>query len=74
MSRWTTSRWALTLRNYVVVAAVIFTLVAAVQLIRIIIGWSVIIAGWQVPVWLSAVIAVIAAFLAWSGFQHARRL
>ncbi len=51
------------------IAAVIFLIVAIAHVLRLAFKWEVIVAGWQVPMWLSAVAAVIAAYLAYEGFR-----
>ena len=53
--------------------SVIFLIVAVVHLLRLVFKWEVILAGWAAPVWLSAVAFVIAAALAYEGFQLSRR-
>ena len=43
----------MSVKPYLVATAVIFSLLALAHLLRILLGWSVVIADWQVPVWLS---------------------
>lgn len=50
-------------------AAVIFALIGLVQLVRAVLGWSVVIEGVDIPIWLSWIIVVAAAILAWLGFR-----
>jgi hypothetical protein len=50
----------------------IFLLVAVAHAFRLVFKWVVIVAGWQVPMWVSAVAFVIAAFLAYEGFRSSR--
>ena len=50
-------------------AGAIFLIVAIAHVLRLAFKWEVIVAGWQVPMWLSAVAAVIAAYLAYEGFR-----
>ncbi len=52
------------MKPFTTVAIVVFTLVALVQLLRIALGWVVTVNGFAVPIWLSAVVCVIAATLA----------
>jgi hypothetical protein len=37
--------------------------------LRLIFKWVVLIGGWQVPMWVSAVAIVISAYLAYEGFR-----
>jgi hypothetical protein len=50
-------------------AGAIFLIVAVAHALRLIFKWQVIVAGWHVPMWASAVALVIAAYLAYEGFQ-----
>ncbi len=45
-------------------AVLVFALVALVQLVRFVLGWPVMVNGVQIPVWVSALAAVVAALLA----------
>jgi hypothetical protein len=51
---------------------VIFLAVAVAHALRLAFKWQVNIAGWNVPMWLSAVACIIAAYLAYEGF-HIRK-
>jgi hypothetical protein len=52
------------MKPFTTAAIVVFMLVALVQLLRIVLGWVVTVNGFAVPMWLSAVVCVIAATLA----------
>ena len=54
-------------------AGIIFLLIALGHPARIVLGLSVVIQGWSVPVWASVVTLVVAAFLSYEGFHFARR-
>ena len=56
-------------KTFLRVASAIFLLVAAVLLSRLAFKWEVVLAGWLVPVWLSAVAFAITAYLAYEGFR-----
>jgi hypothetical protein len=49
--------------------AAIFLIVAVAHALRLIFKWVVLIGGWQVPMWVSAVAMVISAYLAYEGFR-----
>jgi hypothetical protein len=55
------------------IAAVVFALVALVQLLRLVMGWSVIINGVPIPMWASVIACLAAALLAVAGWREARR-
>ena len=50
-------------------AAAIFLFVAVAHALRLIFKCVVLIGGWQVPMWVSAVAIVISAYLAYEGFR-----
>jgi hypothetical protein len=52
------------MRPFTALAVLVFALVAAVQLLRVILGWVVTINGLLIPVWVSVVICLIAVTLA----------
>ncbi len=59
-------------RHYALLAALIFTLVAVLQLIRAVAGWPITVGTVSVPLWASWVAFVVAAVLAWLGFKASR--
>lgn len=56
------------------VAAWLFTLMALLHGLRLLAGWPVVIAGWNVPAWLSGLAVPLLATLAFWLFRGARRL
>jgi len=54
--------------TYSLLCALIFTLVAALQLVRAIRGWPVTVGTTSIPLWVSWIACVVAAILAWLGF------
>ena len=50
-------------------AAAIFLIIAVGHAVRLIFKWVVLIGGWQVPMWVSAVAIVISGYLAYEGFR-----
>jgi hypothetical protein len=62
------------MRRYVLISGLFLLLLACVQLLRLILGWRVMIAGVEIPLWASAVAALIAGGLAiWAFRVNARR-
>jgi hypothetical protein len=57
--------------TFSLVASTIFLIVAIAHALRLVFKWQVIVAGWQVPMWLSAVAFVVAVYLAYEGLQRA---
>ena len=47
------------------IAGTIFALVALLQVLRLYMGWSVVIGGWSAPMWLSWIAIVVAGSLSY---------
>jgi hypothetical protein len=60
-------------RTFNVVASVIFMLVALLHLLRIYMGWPVVIGSWTVPMWVSWIALVVAGSLSYFGLSLATR-
>ncbi len=52
------------MKPFSAIAGVVLAIVALVQLLRLVMGWSVVVNGISIPLWASAVACVIAAGLA----------
>ena len=52
------------MHRYVLVSGLFLILLACVQLLRLILGWQVTVAGVEIPLWASGVAALIAGSLA----------
>jgi hypothetical protein len=50
----------------------IFLVIAILHLLRIIFGWSPVVEGWAVPMWLSWVALVVAGWLGYEGLRLVR--
>jgi hypothetical protein len=61
------------MKPFTMIAVVVFTLVAILQLCRVVAGWDVAIAGVQIPVWASVIACVVAAGLAVMVAREAKR-
>jgi putative Mn2+ efflux pump MntP len=63
----------MTAKSYSRLAALIFAVVAVLQVIRAVSGWPVTVgATTSIPLWASWVACVIAEVLAWVGFDASR--
>ena len=60
-------------KRFSVVAGAIFALVALLHLMRIFVGWSVLIGSWMVPMWVSWIAFVVAGVLSYFGLSFAAR-
>ena len=63
----------MTANNYALLAALIFALIAVLQLVRAIGGWPINVGTtFSVPVWASWIACIVMAGLAWLGFTASR--
>lgn len=62
----------MTSKSYSLLAAVIFMIIAVLQLARAISGWEITVGTTVMPLWPSWIAAVVAGALAWLGFSAAR--
>ena len=60
------------MKPFTFIAIVVFSLVALVQLLRVVLGWDVTVNGVLIPVWASVIACGIAAVLAFMLAREAR--
>ena len=63
----------MTEKTFSTIAAAIFGVVAVVHLVRILLGWSIVIEGWTVPMWVSWVGLIVSGALSYYGAKLAMR-
>ena len=56
-------------KTYNQVTCAVFLLVLVFHILRLFLGWSLNVGGWEVPMWLSIGGTLVAAFLAWSAYK-----
>jgi hypothetical protein len=61
------------MKPFSLIAALVLGLVALAQLLRLVLGWSVVVNGFAIPLWASAVAFLVAAGLAAMVWREARR-
>ncbi len=52
------------MKPFTMLAVVVFAIVSALQLLRVLMGWDVVVGGFTIPAWGSLIAAVVAALLA----------
>jgi hypothetical protein len=52
------------LKPFTTIAVVVFSLVALLQLLRVVAGWAITVNGITIPIWASVIAFVVAAALA----------
>ena len=57
-------------RTYNTVTAILFLVIAALHLLRIVFGWPAQIGELSIPMWVSWLALVVSGALAWSGFRQ----
>jgi hypothetical protein len=60
------------MKPFTTIAIAVFTLVAVVHLLRLVFGWEVVVTGYVVPVWWSALGLIVAGGLALMVWREAR--
>ena len=60
-------------KKFLVMVGAIFALVALLHLLRIYMGWTVVIGDWTMPMWLSWIGLVVAGGLSYFGLRFAAR-
>ena len=61
-------------KNYNIVTAALFLIIALTHLLRIIFGWPAQIGGLDIPIWMSWLALLVTGALAYFGFRQIIRL
>lgn len=61
-------------KNYLIVSTLIFTVVAVMHLLRLALGWSVMLGMTSIPLWVSVLALLISAAVAIWGLSLVRRV
>lgn len=61
------------MKPFTTIAVILFSLIALLQLLRVILGWEVTVNGMIIPVWASGIAFVVAAALAVMLWREASR-
>lgn len=56
-------------KKYTKISGIIFAIVGLAHLLRVVLGWDVIIGGWDVPLWFSFIAVLVLAFLAYTALK-----
>ena len=57
------------MRSYVLIATIFFWLATVVQLLRLLLRWTVVVSGVNIPLWLSGIAVIIVGSLAIAGMR-----
>jgi len=60
-------------KTFTVTAGVVFSLIAVLHALRLLLGWEAAIGGWTVPSWLSWLALAAAGYLAYTAFSVGKR-
>jgi hypothetical protein len=55
------------------ISGAVFSLVAVLHALRLLLGWEAVIGGWIVPFWLSGLALAAAGYLAFTAFNAGKR-
>lgn len=61
------------MKPFSAIAAIVFALIAVLQLLRFVLGWQIVVNGVSIPLWASAVAFLVAAGLAAMVWREAHR-
>ncbi len=64
----------MTQKTFTLTSGVIFSLVAVLHALRLLLGWEAVIGGWQVPRWVSWPALALSGYLSYTAFTLKRRL
>ncbi len=56
-------------KSFFNVTLVIFSLIALLHALRLVYGWNAVIAGWEVPMWLSGLSVIVSGYLVYSALK-----
>ena len=62
----------MTQKNFCMVAGIIFLLMTLLHIARLLFGWQVAVGNAVMPMWISWIALVIAAYLAYLGFKFGK--
>ena len=60
-------------KRFLRMTGTLFALVALAHLVRLVMGWSVVVGGQAIPMWVSIVALIGASVLSWLGLRLSRR-
>jgi hypothetical protein len=60
------------MKPFTAVAVVVFSVIALLQLLRIVLAWEIVVNGFAIPLWASVIACVVAAVLAFMLAREAR--
>ncbi len=60
-------------KTFTVTVGVVFSLIAALHALRLLLRWEAVIGGWTVPFWLSWVALAVSGYLAYTAFNLGKR-
>lgn len=61
------------MKSFATIAVVLFASIAAMQLLRLLLGWEVTLNGMHVPFWLSGIVCVVTAGVSVMLWRESRR-
>ena len=56
-------------KTFTFTAGVVFSLIAVLHMLRLLLGWEAVIGGWHVPLWLSWLALAVSGYLAYTAFN-----
>ncbi len=63
----------MTHKNFLTTTGIIFLVIALIHLLRIIMGWDVVIGDLEVPMWISWIALLVTGYLGYQGFALGKK-
>ena len=54
-------------KTYIKLTKIIFAGVGLAHVVRLLMGWTIVIGGWEIPMWISILGTVVAWYIAYNG-------
>ncbi len=61
-------------KTYFLTTAIIFLIITVLHVLRLTLGWSAVIGGWEIPIWLSWIALILAGYLSYKGLKFSGKL
>ena len=56
-------------KTFTLTTGIVFSIIAVLHVLRLLLGWEAVIGGWDVPLWVSWIALLLSGYLAYSAFK-----
>lgn len=61
-------------QNFIKAAGSILSIATILHLLRILFGWTAVMGGWEVPMWVSILVVIVAGYLSFSACRLLKKI